>query len=104
MRRTYEFDDWCDSASDEELDELESKARKSFWKWILISLIPFVGIITIGCAIFCYNNLSYIRSRGRNQGSDILRFILMLWGAIIFPIIVVKVLSKADKLGNKADP
>ena len=101
MRRTEEFDDWCDGASDEELDELEARARKSFWKWFLISLIPFVSFITVGCAIFCYNNLSYIKSIGRNQGSNIVRGILILWGAIILPLIVVNILAKADKLGNK---
>lgn len=101
MRRTVEFDDWCDGASDEELDVLESRARKSFWKWILISLIPFVGIVTIGFAVFCYNNLSYIKSRGRSQGNGLVRLILLLWGLLIIPLIVVNICAKADSFGNK---
>lgn len=99
---TEEFIDWVGGpdTTEAEVEELEKKTRKAFWKWLLISLIPVIGQFTIGLAIFCYNNLGYIESRGRNNGNNILRFIMMCWGLIIIPIVEVFVLSKADKLGS----
>lgn len=99
---TEEFIEWVGGpeTTEAEVEELEKRTRKSFWKWLLISLIPLVGQFTIGLAIFCYNNLAYIESRGRNNGNGLFRLVLMLWGLIIIPIIEVQVLSRADKLGN----
>ena len=96
-----DFDEWSDYASDEELDALESAAKKSMWKWLLISLIPIVGIFIIGCAIFAYNNYHFIESRGESMGSDVVRGIMMLWGLFIIPLIVLKILSSSNKLGDK---
>ena len=69
--------------------------------WLLISLIPVVGQFTIGLAIFCYNNYSLLKSRGRTTGSNNLRLLMMLWGLIILPIIVVQACAKIEALGNK---
>ncbi len=99
-KRTAEFDEWCDGASDEDLDAMAKATSKKFWIWFLISLIPVVNFVTMGFAIFCYNNLSYIKSRGRSNGSNLLRFILMLYALYIPPIIVVNICSKNDKLGS----
>ena len=98
---TEEFIEWVGGpdTTEAEVEALEKTTRKSFWKWILISLIPMVGFFTIGCAIFCYNNLEYIRTRGRNNGNNFIRFLLMHWGLIIIPIIEVGIFSKFDKLG-----
>lgn len=99
---TEDFIEWMGGpdTTEAEVEALEKKTRKAFWKWLLISLIPVVGQFTIGLAIFCYNNLGYIESRGRNNGNDFIRFIMMCWGLFIIPIIEVQVLAKADKLGN----
>ena len=95
------FDEWTGGASEQEVREMTAKVKKSFWKWLLISLIPFVGQITIGFAIFCYNNYSLLKSRGQTTGNNNLRLLMMLWGLIIFPIIVVQACAKIESLGNK---
>ena len=35
------------------------------------------------------------------MGSDILRGILLIWGLILIPLLVLKILSKSNKLGDK---
>lgn len=99
---TEDFIEWVGGPDTTEADveDLEKKTRKAFWKWFLISLIPVIGQFTIGLAVFCYNNLGYIESRGRNNGNDLFRGIMILWGLILIPIIEVQILAKADKLGN----
>ena len=96
-----DFDEWSDYATDEELDALEAAAKKSMWKWILLSLIPILNLFLIGCAIFAYNNYHFIKSRGEDMGNDIVRGIMMIWGLILIPLIVLKILSKSNKLGDK---
>ena len=96
-----DFDEWSDYATDEELQVLQDAAKKQMWKWLLLSLIPILNFFLIGCAIFAFNNYHFIKSRGRTMGSDFLRFIMLLWGLFIIPILVMKILSKFDKLGDK---
>lgn len=101
MARNATFAEWAGDATELEISQMKEAANKSFWKWLAISLIPIVNIFTIGIAIFCYNTSSFIKTRGRTNGSNILRFILMCWGGIIPPIIVVQLLAHSDSLGNK---
>ena len=96
-----DFDEWSDYATDEELEVLQDAARKKMWKWILLSLIPILNIFLIGCAIFAYNNYHFIKSRGESMGNDTVRGIMLLWGLFLIPLIVLKILSKWNKLGDK---
>lgn len=103
---TAEFIEWMggegsETATEEYVEELEKKTSKSFWKWLLISLIPGVSFFTMGFAVFCYNNLSYIKSRGRNTGNNIVRLVMLLYGLLFIPLLEVNICSKNDKLGNK---
>lgn len=95
------FSQWAGDATEEDLAEMKKLATKKFWIWLAISLIPIVNWVTMGNAIFCYNTVSYIKSRGRSNGSNLLRFILMLYALIIPPIIIVNVLSRSQKMGEK---
>jgi uncharacterized membrane protein len=95
------FDEWTGGASEQEVREMTAQVKKSFWKWLLISLIPLIGQVTIGCAIFCYNNYSVLKSRGRSMGNNLVRLVMMLWGFFIIPIIVVQACAKIESLGNK---
>ena len=101
MAKTQEFAEWCGDATEKEIAEMKAVSRKNFMKWLLISLIPFVGFFTMGCAIFCYNTTSFISTRGHGQGSNLLRIVLLLLGGIIIPIIVVQILAHSNKLGDK---
>lgn len=96
-----DFDEWSDYATDEELAVLQKAAKKSMFKWMLLSLIPILNVFLIGCAIFAYNNYNFIKTRGRSMGNDIFRGIMLIWGLLIIPLIVLKILSKANKLGDK---
>ena len=93
--------EWSDGCTEEDIIAMQKKSSKSFWKWLAISLIPLVGFFTIGFAIFCYNTHAYVKSRGNSNGNNLVRFILMIWGLIIIPIIEVNVLAKNVKSGNK---
>lgn len=101
MARNQSFYEWTRGATEAEIQEMKAKVSKRFKIFLLISLIPIVNLITMGCAIFCYNNLSLLKTRGRSNGSDIFRFILMVWAAILPPIIVVQACAHIDSLGAK---
>lgn len=101
MAKKMSFAEWSNGASEAELKELEKTISKRFKVFGLISLIPFVNFITMGCAIFCYNNLSYLKSRGRTTGNDLFRGILVLYAFIIPPLIVVQACTCIRPLGNK---
>lgn len=101
MAKNQAFAEWCGGATESEIAQMEASSRKSFWKWFLISLIPLVGFLTVGVAAFCYNTHSFIKTRGHSDGSNLVRFIFLLWGGIIIPIIEVQLLSKSDKTGYK---
>lgn len=77
------------------------QTQKSFTKWLLISLIPIVNWVTMGFAVFCYNNLCYLKSGGKSTGSKALRFIMMLWAFYLPPQIVIKIVSKNEKSSKK---
>ena len=55
----------------------------------------------MGCAIFCYNNLSLLKSRGRSNGSNLVRLVLMIYAFFIPPIIVVQACARINALGMK---
>ncbi|MCM1440408.1 MAG: hypothetical protein NC131_14570 [Roseburia sp.] len=95
------FDEWTGGASEEEVEEMVAITKKRYHKFLLISLIPIVNWVTMGLAIFCYNNYSLLKSRGNSNGSNIWRFILMLYSLIIFPLIVVNICAHSDSLGTK---
>lgn len=101
MGRNITFEEWTGGASEEEIREWQKTISHRFWIYILLSLIPLVNVVTIGMAIFCYNNYKLLKSHGASNGSNIVRFILLLWGLIIVPIIVVQVLARSEKLGDK---
>ena len=95
------FEEWTGGASEQEVRELTKKTQKRFFFWLLISIIPVLGQFTIGFAIFCYNNLSYIKTRGHSQGNVLVRWIMLLWGFIIIPILEVKLCTKWSGFANK---
>ncbi|MBQ8374367.1 MAG: hypothetical protein IJX98_02190 [Clostridia bacterium] len=101
MRRTQEFDEWCDGASEEEVEAMIAATSKKFKTFLLISLIPIVNWVTMGCAIFCYNNLSFMKTRGKSNGNGLVRLVMMLYAFFIPPILVVQLCSKIEKLGQK---
>ncbi len=100
-RRTAEFEEWCEGAPEEQIESFVKTTRKNYYKWLLISLIPLVSFFTVGKAIFCYNNLSYLKSRGNSNGSNLWRFILLVWGLFIIPIAQVKAYSNNSGKGAK---
>ena len=55
----------------------------------------------MGCALYCYNNLCYLKSRGRYEGNNIFRFILMVYAYIIPPIIIVQLAARINSLGDR---
>ena len=77
------------------------QTKKSFTKWFLISLIPVVNWVTMGFAVFCYNNLCYLKSGGKSKGNNAIRFLMLLWGFYLFPQIVIKIATKNEKLQKK---
>ncbi len=99
MAKIKSFEEWTGGASEQEIQDMIATVNSRFWIFLLISLIPFVNFITMGCAIFCYNNLSLLKSRGRSQGNNGVRFILMLYALIIPPIIVVKLCAYIKSIG-----
>lgn len=101
MAKTQAFAEWCNGATEQEIAQMREASKKSFHKWLLISLIPLVGGFFIGIALFCYNTYSFIKTRGRSNGSNLLRLFFILWGAIIIPIIEVQLLAHSEKLGYK---
>lgn len=101
MARNTAFEEWTGGATEAQIRQMKESASKRYWILLLISLIPIVNTFTMGFCIFCYNNLSLIKSRGRSNGSDIWRFILLVYGLIIIPIIVVQLCAHIDSLGLK---
>lgn len=95
------FNEWTGGANEQELKVMTSKLRKRFWLFLVLSLIPILNVFLMGCTVFCYNNLSYLKSRGRKMGSNLLRFFMLLYGLIIIPLIMVNIFAKSDKLGDK---
>jgi len=95
------LEEWIEVVPDQERRELIAKTRKRFWIFLLISLIPYVNFITMGITIFCYNNLNFLKTRGRSTGNNGVRFLLMLYGFIIPPLIVFSLCNKIEKLGTK---
>lgn len=96
----FSFSEWTGGASEEEVKTMIKKVRIRFYIFLVLGLIPVLNFIFMGLAIFCYNNLSILKSRGRSNGSDFLRGLMILYGFIIFPIIEVQILSKVNKLGS----
>ncbi len=96
-----EFNEWVGGASDEEVREMVKITKKRYFIFLLISLIPGVSIFTMGFAIFCYNNYCLLRSRGKNTGFNLWRWVMLLYGIIFIPLLVIKICAKSDKLGSK---
>ena len=55
----------------------------------------------MGLCIFCYNNKSLLKTRGASNGSNLWRFILLVYGFIIFLFIVVQLCAHINSLGLK---
>lgn len=49
MARNVAFEEWTGGATEAELRELKAVTSKRFKMFLLISLIPFVNWITMGC-------------------------------------------------------
>ena len=97
---TQEFIEWTDGADEEELEVMTYLAKRSFWKWFFISLVPFVNIFTAGIALFCYNNLCYLKSNGHYTGHMFIRFLFLLWGLFVVPLIEISIFTQNERLGN----
>lgn len=95
------FSQWTGGANEQELRAMTTKLRIRFWVFLALSLIPGLNVLLMGCTIFSYNNLVYLKSRGRRTGSNLLRFLMLLYGFIIVPLIMVRVFVRFDKLGSK---
>lgn len=95
------WEEWSDGCTEEDIIAMKKASSKNFWKWLAISLIPVIGFFTIGFALFCYNTNVYVKSRGRSNGSNLLRLIFLIWGLFLIAIIEVNVLAKSVKAGNK---
>ena len=89
------------TASEEELQATIARVKKRFKLFGLLSLIPGLNIFLMGCTIFCYNNLSILKSRGAKNGSNFLRFLMLLWGFIIIPLIEIQLFAHITSLGAK---
>lgn len=96
----FSFSEWTEGASEEEVKAMIKKVRVRFYIFLLLGLIPFLNFVFMGLAVFCYNNLSVLKSRGRSDGSNLLRLLMILYGFIIFPIIEVQILSRIKKLSS----
>lgn len=99
-QKIVDFEEWSGGASDEELEELKKQTKKRYHMFLLISIIPIVNWITMGMAIFCYNNYNIIKSRGYSSGNGIWRLILLIYSFIIIPLIVINICAKFPKAGN----
>ncbi len=97
-----DFDKWSSGVSEDIIEDLISITKKQYYKWLLLSLIPIINWFTMGKAIYCYNNINYMKSRGHSTGSILWRLVLVIWGLIIFPFILVMILSNNEKRGNIA--
>ena len=71
------LEEWIENVSDEERRALVAKTKKRFWIFLLISLIPYVNFFTMGFAVFCYNNLNFLKTRGRSTGNNGVRALMM---------------------------
>ncbi len=96
-----EWNEFKGDLTDADIRDLVNLIKKRFWIYLLLSLIPGVGLITAGCAVYCYNNYKWFSTMGNSTGNNIVRFILMLPGALIMPIIEVWLFSHISALGNK---
>lgn len=101
MKKVQSFDEWTGGLTEEELIEVVARVKKRYRMFLLISIIPVVNWITMGCALYCYNNLCYLKSRGRYEGNNIFRFILMVYAYIIPPIIIVQLAARINSLGDR---
>lgn len=101
MENEVSMEEWVQELPDSERRELMAKAKKRFWMFCLIGLIPYVSFVMMGFAIYCYNTYNYLKTRGRNTGRNEIRLLLLLWGMFLLPIIIVNVCSKNEKLGDK---
>ncbi len=96
-----EFDEWTGGATEEEVIAATAATKKRMNKFLLISIIPIINWITMGLAIFCYNNYSILKSRGRSNGNNLFRLILMIYAFFIPPILVVQLCARSNSLGLK---
>lgn len=98
--KNFSFYEWSGGASEEEINSLIKKVRIRFWIFLVLGLIPYLNLIFMGLAIFCFNNLNILKTRGRSNGSDLLRVLMLLYGLFIFPIAEVWLCSKIRPLGT----
>lgn len=119
--RTPEFEEWCNGASEGEIKKLCWKQRFRILLYIVLWAISIIASIVIGstaglkigiaaflilggyfmgCVVFCYNNLGYMKSRGHNMGNNLARGILLIYGLILVPLVVVKIASKNASFGK----
>lgn len=90
----FNFSEWTGGASEQEVQEMIKKVRIRFWIYLALGLIPFLNLVFMGLAVFAYNNLSILKSRGRKNGNDLIRLCMILYGFFIFPIIEVNNFQK----------
>ena len=101
MARNLTFQEWTGHATEAELRQMEEVVSKRYYLLLLISLIPLLNMFTMGFCVFCYNNLSMLRTRGESMGSDLWRGILIIYGLLIFPFLEVQLCAHVNSLGNK---
>ena len=96
--------EWIRELPEEECRELIAKTRKRFFIFLLISIIPIVNFVTMGCAIFCYNNWYLLKTRGRStgyEGSTFLRLFLVIYAYIVPLLMVLNLCVKNESIGSK---
>ena len=99
-RPTQEFIEWTDAACDEDLEAMTDLASRAMWKWIILSFIPIVNIFTAGIAMFCYNNLCFLKSRGHRVGNKGIMFLFLVWGLFLVPLIEYSMFTRDERLGD----
>ena len=98
--------EWKAFLDESEITEADVKMmidhlNKRFRMFLLLSFIPLVNLVTAGCAVYCYNNLNWWKSKGDNTGNNLVRFIIMLLGGIIPPFVEVMLFARMEGLSNK---
>ncbi|MBU0997282.1 MAG: hypothetical protein KKE16_04470 [Firmicutes bacterium] len=85
--------------SQREYDELLTiwtKRRRIYW---LLSLLIIPLPLTISFALFCNNNIAFLKSGGRRSSNTIVVLFYIIIGAL-FPIIIVPILRFIPFLGH----
>ena len=95
------LEEWIETVSDEERRALIAKTKKRFWFFCWLALSPMLIILLWALRYSVTAVWIFLKTCGRSTGNNGVRALMMLYGFIIPPIIVVTLCSKIEKLGDK---